>query len=296
MALLQPPARAGAALSGWPTAVSKPASSTPSLPPSIRRLPTAAVIMRAFATQPERRAEQIQAAREKMDKEVAAGRRAERRPSSRRFRPAASCSAPHYDWRPTDDQIAEARKMLRPLNEYSFVEQMQDTRQPIVFTYLRRPNYYAAFASAPKAISEQQRLGLTFVWSPVTGVLLQSQTTVQKHRGELKSAAPLPFEASGIDAHLGDDNSTSHLSARRRRAKTSHFRRRPHAGHGRARWRDRRAHACLRPRTVFSPAEYSMRPAPVQITGPRPAAARTRCPLRGGRWPGSRQDFIPWSN
>jgi len=39
---------------------------------------------------------------------------------------------------------------VRPLHEESFVEQLKDTREPIVFTYVRRPGYYAAFASAPK--------------------------------------------------------------------------------------------------------------------------------------------------
>ena len=133
------------------------------------------LIMRAFATPPERRAEQIHAAREKMEKQwphvdpLPVG-------EFSALSPYVFLQRAHYDWHPTAEQMAEARKLVRPLHEESFVEQLKDTREPIVFTYVRRPGYYAAFASAPKVISEQQRLGLTFVWTPKNGVLLQSQT------------------------------------------------------------------------------------------------------------------------
>lgn len=229
------------------------------------------VILRAFATTAGRRAELIQVAREKMVKtwpQVEALNTGQ--PDA--LSPGRFLNRAGYDWRPTDDQIAEARKMLRPLNESSFVEQMRDTRQPIVFTYLRRPNYYAAFTSAPRAISEQERLGLTFVWSPLTGVLLQSQTGGTETSWGTSVGDPLPFEASGIDAHLGDDNSTITYPLPTGGSKTLNFA------------VDRIHVSVVRdgditeylpvfdPTTVFSPAEYSMRPAPVQINGPRPAA------------------------
>lgn len=178
----------------------------------------------------------------------------------------------HYDWHPTDEQMADARKMLRPLNEDSFVEQMKDTREPIVFTYLRRPNYYAAFASAPKVISEQQRLGLTFVWSPVTGVLLQSQTGGSTTAWGTQSSGTEPLEASGLQATYSKDCTQVQYPLGGGGQKTVIF------ANDRVQVTVERDGQIVEhvpvfdPATVFSSAEYSMSPAPVEITGPRPAA------------------------
>ena len=163
------------------------------------------LIMRAFATPPERRAEQIHAAREKMEKQwphvdpLPVG-------EFSALSPYVFLQRAHYDWHPTAEQVAEARKLVRPLHEESFVEQLKDTREPIVFTYVRRPGYYAAFASAPKVISEQQRLGLTFVWTPKNGVLLQSQTNGGETAWGTSAGGALPVEATGLDAEYGNGN------------------------------------------------------------------------------------------
>ena len=230
-----------------------------------------AIIMRAFATPPERRADQIHAAREKMEKEwpqvdpLNVG-------VFEALSPYRFLQRAHYDWHPTGEQMAEARKMLRPLNEDSFVEQMQDTREPIVFTYLRRPNYYAAFASAPKVISEQQRLGLTFMWSPVTGVMLQSQTHGTESAWGTSIAGDPPVEAFGLDAHYSADNAMVTYPLRGGGQKQVAF------ANDRVRVMVERDGEIVEhvpvfdPATVFSLAEYSMRPAPVETTGPRPAA------------------------
>ena len=164
------------------------------------------VIMRAFATPPERRAAADQGRARKTGQRLAAGRSACLSASLSALSPYRFLQRAHYDWHPTAEQMAEARKLLRPLNEKSFVEQMKDTREPIVFTYVRRPGYYAAFASAPKVISEQQRLGLTFVWTPEKGVLLQSQTngtetawgtTAERRRCRLKRPGSTPTYSNG---------------------------------------------------------------------------------------------------
>ena len=162
-------------------------------------------IMRAYATPPDLRAEQIRALREKLDKEW---------PQVDPLRlgefdalgPYRFLQRAHYTWHPTADQMAEARKQVRPLAEQSFVEQLKDTRKPIVFTYVRRPGYYAAFASAPKVVSEQQRLGLTFVWTPAGGVLLQSQTSGAETAWGTSAGAATPVEAAGLDATYSDGN------------------------------------------------------------------------------------------
>jgi hypothetical protein len=163
------------------------------------------LIMRAFATPPERRAAQIHAAREKMK---AQWPQVDPLPVGvfEALSPYRFLQRAHYDWHPTAAQMAEARKLVRPLHENSFVEQLKDTREPIIFTYIRRPGYYAAFASAPKVISEQQRLGLTFVWTPEKGVLLQSQTNGRETAWGTSAGGALPVEATGLDATYSDGN------------------------------------------------------------------------------------------
>ncbi len=157
------------------------------------------IIMRAFATPPERREEAIHTAREKLEKEwpkvdpLPVG-------SFDALSPYRFLQRSHYTWHPTSEQITEARKLVRPLAQQSFVEQRKDTRVSLVFAYVRRPGYYAAFASAPKPCSDQQRLGLTFVWTPGRGVLLQSQTSGEETAWGTSSGGTLPIEAAGLEA------------------------------------------------------------------------------------------------
>ena len=162
-------------------------------------------MMRAYATSPDLRAAQIHAAREKLEREwpqvdpLQIG-------EFETFGPYRFLQRAHYNWRPGKEQIDEARKLVRPLAEESFVEQLKDTRKPIVFTYVRRPGYYAAFASAPEPIAEQQRLGLTFVWTPSHGILLQSQTSGSETAWGTSAGGASPIEAAGLDAAYTDGN------------------------------------------------------------------------------------------
>lgn len=156
-------------------------------------------IMRAFATPPELRFRQIRQAREELVRnwpQVAPLKVGE----FDTFGPYRFLQRSHYNWHPTAEQISDAVKLIRPLSETSFVEQFKDTRKPIVFTYVRRPGYYAAFAAAPEPISAQQRLGLTLVWTPSKGVLLQSQTAGRRTAWGTSAGGDLPFEANGLDA------------------------------------------------------------------------------------------------
>ncbi|MDR3792238.1 MAG: hypothetical protein P4L03_02550 [Terracidiphilus sp.] len=166
-------------------------------------------IARAFAAPPELRAARIRAQREKLEKQWP---QVDPLPVGQfeALGPYRFLQRAHYDWHPTAEQIEEAKKLVRPLAERSFVEQRKDTREPIAFTYIRRPGYYAAFAAAPKPISEQQRLGLTFVWTPSFGVLLQSQTSGKETAWGTSDGAPLPFEAAGLAAEYLDGNAQIH--------------------------------------------------------------------------------------
>ena len=161
------------------------------------------VIMRAFATPPELRAKQIQAAREKLEKQWP---QVDPLPVGEfsALSPYLFLQRAHYNWHPTAAQMAEARKLVRPLASKSFVEQRKDTRLPMVFTYVRRPGYYAAFASTTKPASEQERFGLTFVWTPEKGVLLQSQTSGSQTAWGTSAGGASPIETTGMDAEYAD--------------------------------------------------------------------------------------------
>lgn len=168
-------------------------------PPIDTPLADRSIIMRAFATPPELRAEQIRQAREELEKNwpqvapLEVGK-------FDAYSPYQFLQRSNYDWHPTAEQMAEARKLVPPLAEERFVVQLKDTRNPIVFTYVRKPSYYAAFAAAPDPITAQERLGLTFVWTPAKGVLLQSQTNGRETAWGTSVGGELPAEASGIDA------------------------------------------------------------------------------------------------
>jgi hypothetical protein len=76
------------------------------------------LILRAFATPPERRAEQIHAAREKMEKQWP---QVDPLPVGEfsALSPYVFLQRAHYDWHPTAEQMAEARKLVRPLAQTS---------------------------------------------------------------------------------------------------------------------------------------------------------------------------------
>jgi hypothetical protein len=165
-------------------------------------------LMRAFATPPGLRATEIRAQREKLDGQwpkvdpLAVG-------EFSAMSPYLFLQKNSYEWHPTDEQIAQARRLVRPLSGKNFVEQLRDTREPIVFTYVRRPMYYAAFAAAPKVITKQQRLGLTLVWTPKSGVLLQSQTAGAETAWGISKESATPMEAAGVTAEYSDGNTTA---------------------------------------------------------------------------------------
>ena len=202
--------------SGWPTAASNAASSMPSFPPSIRRWPIAAS---SCAPLPRRPSAAPNRSAPPAKKWKSSGRRSIRFPwvSSALCRRTFSCSARITTGTPPPRRWPRRASWCGRLAEKHFVEQLKDTREPIVFTYIRRPGYYAAFASAPKVISEQQRLGLTFVWTPEKGVLLQSQTNGRETAWGTSAGGALPVEATGLDADIQRGQYRSPLPASRRR-------------------------------------------------------------------------------
>lgn len=93
----------------------------------------------------------------------------------RAFSPYAFLHRSHLRWFPTEAQWTSARANMRPVKEQRFTHQRVDTRKPMAFTFVRRPEYYAAFATGD-IVAAQQRFGLGLLWTPRGGTFLQSQS------------------------------------------------------------------------------------------------------------------------
>ena len=104
------------------------------------------------------------------------------------------------EYLPTTREKQEAAAAMPVNARQNFNHQRMDSRHPIVFTYVRRPAYYAAFNTG-KQITRQQRLGLGLLWTPEDGTLLQSQTnSADAAWGTRLPKADQVFEAATIDA------------------------------------------------------------------------------------------------
>ncbi|MCC5844610.1 MAG: hypothetical protein JJU05_10200 [Verrucomicrobia bacterium] len=88
------------------------------------------------------------------------------------FSPYAFLHRTHEVWYPDTAQRQQARARLPYLASNRFIHQRVDDRY--VFTYIRRPAYYAAF-NAGRTGSDRQRMGLGLLWHPQAGTLMQSQ-------------------------------------------------------------------------------------------------------------------------
>lgn len=93
--------------------------------------------------------------------------------SSQAYDPYKFLHRDHYTWHASASQKQAAVDELPYLKYDQFNHQKVDPKTGSVFTYLKRPNYYAAFASGPKA-TNSQRFGLTLLWNPKSGAFMQS--------------------------------------------------------------------------------------------------------------------------
>jgi len=115
------------------------------------------------------------------------------------FSPYAFLHRSFEKWYPTAAEQAAALKAL-PYFRPSFTHQRMDARERLVFTFVRRPGYYAIFNSGPH-LTSQQRYGLGLVWNPEIGSLLQSQTgTDDGSWGTFIGDRQAAFEADSLDA------------------------------------------------------------------------------------------------
>ncbi|MFT5367156.1 MAG: hypothetical protein ACI8V2_002114 [Candidatus Latescibacterota bacterium] len=81
----------------------------------------------------------------------------------------------HIGWNPSTEQKETTTAQLPYIARDHFTHQRADNRHPVVFTYIRRPTYYAAFTTG-HILSPQQRYGLGLLFHPQIGTVLQSQT------------------------------------------------------------------------------------------------------------------------
>jgi hypothetical protein len=101
---------------------------------------------------------------------------------------------------PTAAQRDAARaKWLPYLARQRFTHQrVDDRRDPKpVYTFVRRPSYYAAFNTGNQ--KSEQRLGLGLLWNPQLGALLQSQTGSDTQAWGTRAADKL-YEAQNVAA------------------------------------------------------------------------------------------------
>ena len=78
-------------------------------------------------------------------------------------------------WYPSQMQKESAVQSLPYNKRSSFVHQRKDKRVPSVYTYIKKPGYYAIFNSGKKAV-DRQRFGMGLLWTPEAGIILQGQT------------------------------------------------------------------------------------------------------------------------
>jgi hypothetical protein len=127
------------------------------------------------------------------------------------FSPYAFLHRSHEKWYPTAAQRDAAFKAL-PYLKSSFTHQRMDERERVVFTFIRRPRYYAIFNSGTH-LTSQQRYGLGLIWQPEMGSFLQSQTgTNEGAWGTVLGDRQGVYEADTLDAEFSIDGRAVSLS------------------------------------------------------------------------------------
>jgi archaellum component FlaG (FlaF/FlaG flagellin family) len=114
------------------------------------------------------------------------------------FSPYAFLHRRHYTWNPTEAQKKLAFENLPYIKKNNFIHQKKDSRNPTVFTFVRKPSYYVTFNSGPQ-LRPQQRYGIGLLWYPAAGSFLQSQTGSDTAAWGTKSKGIL-YEADTLNA------------------------------------------------------------------------------------------------
>jgi hypothetical protein len=115
------------------------------------------------------------------------------------YSPEAFLTRDLFGWYPSERLRAEARGKLPQIANSRLTHQIVDDRVGTIFTYVRRPGYYAAFNSGARS-RESQQLGLGLLWTEATGAMLQSRHGVYGGWGTQADGAPRLYEAEDIRA------------------------------------------------------------------------------------------------
>lgn len=116
---------------------------------------------------------------------------------------------------PSAETIAEARELLPFRKRERFTHQRVDSRNPLIYTYIQRPGYYAIFNSGA-VLRETVRMGLALLAHPETGTFLQSQDRSDRWFWGTRPNRPgeVAYEAATLDAaFLSRDGSEEFLAA-----------------------------------------------------------------------------------
>jgi len=118
------------------------------------------------------------------------------------FSPYAFLHRSQGKWFATDVQRQAAIHLLPYMSRQNFVHQRMDDRERLIFTFVRRPSYYAAFNSGPH-LTAQQRYGLGLLWNPGFGTAIQSQTGSNNASwGTLLGQSQVPFEGDTLNVNF----------------------------------------------------------------------------------------------
>jgi hypothetical protein len=121
------------------------------------------------------------------------------------FSPYAFLHRPHVRWFATEAQRKVAIGLLPYFARQHFTHQRVDDRERVLFTFIRRPTYYATFNSGPH-LTGQQRYGLGILWNPQFGTAIQSQTGSNNASwGTLLGQNQVPFEGDTLNAEFRND-------------------------------------------------------------------------------------------
>lgn len=121
------------------------------------------------------------------------------------FSPYAFLHRSHVRWFATEAQRKASISLLPYLTRQHFTHQRMDDRERVIFTFIRRPSYYATFNSGPH-LTGQQRYGLGILWHPQVGTVIQSQTGSNNAAwGTLLAQNQIPFEGDTLNVEFRNE-------------------------------------------------------------------------------------------
>ncbi len=122
------------------------------------------------------------------------------------FSPYTFLHRDHAIYHPTQAEREEALALVPHVARDRFIHQRVDSRFPLQYTYVRRPGYYAAITTGER-VRPSQRYGLSVVWTPDRGAVMQSQMSGGADAwGTRPPEGDLPHEAGSLETKFAIDD------------------------------------------------------------------------------------------